>query len=118
MSDKKIKRTGEDLKINLVANPDIAAAIGKIAKANQTLVGFALETNDEEANALLKMKKKNLDFIVLNSLNDKGAGFQVDTNKISILSDDGIKSDFDLKSKNLVAKDIVDKLIDVMYSKE
>ncbi|WP_101688627.1 bifunctional phosphopantothenoylcysteine decarboxylase/phosphopantothenate--cysteine ligase CoaBC [Dysgonomonas massiliensis] len=107
---QKIKRTGDDLNIELVPNKDIAAELGKMKTANQTLVGFALETNDEESNALGKMERKNLDFIVLNSLNDAGAGFQHDTNKITLLSRSGSKQDFPLKSKTEVAKDIIDKV--------
>lgn len=107
---QKIKRTGDDLNIKLVPNKDIAAELGKMKTANQKLVGFALETNDEESNALGKMERKNLDFIVLNSLNDAGAGFQHDTNKITLLSRSGSKQDFPLKSKTEVAKDIIDKV--------
>lgn len=107
---QKIKRTGDDLNIELVPNKDIAAELGKMKTANQKLVGFALETNDEESNALGKMERKNLDFIVLNSLNDAGAGFQHDTNKITLLSRSGSKQDFPLKSKTEVAKDIIDKV--------
>lgn len=107
---QKIKRTGDDLNIELVPNKDIAAELGKMKTANQKLVGFALETNDEESNALGKMERKNLDFIVLNSLNDTGAGFQHDTNKITLLSRSGSKQDFPLKSKTEVAKDIIDKV--------
>lgn len=108
---EKIKRNGDILNIPLVPNKDIAAQLGKMKKASQRLVGFALETNDEESNALKKIVKKNLDFIVLNSLNDQGAGFQYDTNKISIISKDGTKKDFNLKSKREVASDIVDETI-------
>lgn len=105
---EKVKR-GEDLfTISLVPNKDIAASLGKIKMANQRLIGFALETNDEENNALKKMAKKNLDYIVLNSLNDAGAGFKHDTNKVTILSKNGEKKDFALKSKKEVAADIVD----------
>ncbi|MDR0824359.1 MAG: bifunctional phosphopantothenoylcysteine decarboxylase/phosphopantothenate--cysteine ligase CoaBC [Prevotella sp.] len=108
---EKVKR-GEDLfTISLVPNNDIAASLGKMKKANQTLVGFALETNDEEANALKKIVKKNLDFIVLNSLNDAGAGFKHDTNKISILNKNGERKDFALKSKKEVASDIIDETL-------
>lgn len=107
-ADEKIKRTeGQDLSITLTPNPDIAATLGKMKKPNQLLVGFALETNNEEQNALKKMTKKNLDFIVLNSLKDEGAGFGYDTNKISILSANGTKKSFALKSKKEVAIDIV-----------
>ena len=107
-SDKKIKReaTG-DMSINLVANKDIAATLGKM-KTNQRLIGFALETNDEENNAQKKIVSKNLDYIVLNSLNDAGAGFQHNTNKIAIINKNGEKTDYTLKSKQEVASDIVD----------
>ena len=85
-------------------------------KDNQVLVGFALETNDEQHNAEDKLQRKNLDFIVLNSLNDKGAGFRYDTNKISIIDREG-KTDFPLKSKTEVAVDIVDRLVKVLKDK-
>lgn len=113
VADKKIKRTGDEMVIRLRPNPDIAASLGEIKTKRQTLVGFALETNDEESNAQAKLKKKNFDFIVLNSLQDKGAGFKTDTNKISIISAGG-KVDYPLKSKKDVAKDIVDKLREVL----
>ena len=106
---QKIKREGDDLIIRLKPNPDIAAALGKMKKENQLLVGFALETNDEEANAYKKLKKKNLDFIVLNSLQNKGTCFQSDENQISIISHDGQK-DYEKKSKQAVAADIIDEL--------
>jgi len=106
--NEKVKREGDLLNISLVPNKDIAATLGKMKKANQRLIGFALETNDEESNALKKIVKKNLDFIVLNSLNDSGAGFKYDTNKISILERSGAKRDFELKSKKDVATDIID----------
>lgn len=109
-ADEKIKRTSDNLQLTLVPNKDIAAHLGQMKSSGQMLVGFALETNDEESNALKKMEKKNLDFIVLNSLNDAGAGFQYDTNKISILSRDGKKEDFPLKSKKEVASDIIDRI--------
>ena len=105
----KIKREKQgDLSLDLVSNPDIAASLGKIKKKNQLLIGFALETNDEEHNALRKIEKKNLDFIVLNSLQDKGAGFQHDTNKISIIRKDTKREYFSLKSKRDVARDIIE----------
>ena len=108
---EKVKRGGDMLSISLVPNKDIAASLGKMKKANQRLIGFALETNDEEANALKKMAKKNLDFIVLNSLNDSGAGFKYDTNKIAILDKSGGRKDFPLKSKTEVAADIIDETL-------
>jgi len=106
---QKIKRTGDDMVIRLKPNPDIAASLGQIKKENQLLVGFALETNDEETNAESKLKRKNFDFIVLNSLRDKGAGFRTDTNKITIITAEG-KDEYPLKSKAEVAVDIIDKL--------
>ncbi|MBF6598102.1 MAG: bifunctional phosphopantothenoylcysteine decarboxylase/phosphopantothenate--cysteine ligase CoaBC [Fermentimonas sp.] len=106
--DTKIKHNdNEDITIKLTPNPDIAAALGKIKKDNQIIVGFALETNNEENNALKKIEKKNFNFIVLNSLKDAGAGFGVDTNKVTIISKDGDKITFNLKSKSEVAKDII-----------
>ena len=109
VANQKIKREGDDLVIRLKPNPDIAAALGKIKKENQLLVGFALETNDEEANAQKKLEKKNLDFIVLNSLQREGTCFQSDDNQISIISHEGQK-DFEKKSKQAVASDIIDEL--------
>lgn len=105
-ASSKIKRTSEGMNIGLEANPDIAATLGKAKKEGQCLAGFALETNDAEVNARLKLEKKNLDFIVLNSLEDKGAGFSCDTNKVTII-DRERKSEYPLKSKADVAKDVV-----------
>jgi phosphopantothenoylcysteine decarboxylase/phosphopantothenate--cysteine ligase len=111
-SENKLKRkTGEVLDLELTPNPDIAAALGKIKKAGQLLIGFALETDNERVHAEEKLKKKNLDFIVLNSLKEAGAGFQVDTNKITILDSKGNAKDFPLKSKREVAKDIINETI-------
>ena len=107
-ADHKIKRGKDDLLLELTK--DIAAELGRIKTASQLLVGFALETNDEEVNALSKMQRKNLDMIVLNSLNDKGAGFSVDTNKVTILDKAGDKTVYELKTKVEVAKDIVDQI--------
>lgn len=109
--DKKIKReSSAELTLQLTPNKDIAASLGAIKKEGQVLVGFALETNNEEAHALDKLKRKNLDFIVLNSLKEKGAGFRCDTNKISIIDQKGAIAEFPLKLKQEVAVDIVDKL--------
>lgn len=109
VADEKIKRKGDELHICLKPTQDIAAHLGKIKRTGQVLAGFALETNDEHSNARNKLERKNFDFIVLNSLNDKGAGFQYDTNKITII--DKIKqTEYPLKSKVLVAKDIIDQL--------
>ncbi len=107
---EKIKRKGDEMVIRLKPTQDIAAALGQIKTKEQTLVGFALETNDEKSNAQLKLKKKNFDFIVLNSLNDEGAGFRCDTNKITIISTDN-ETEYSLKTKKEVAKDIIDKVI-------
>ena len=103
----KIKRKGDDLVLRLKPTHDIAAALGQMKQPHQHLVGFALETNDEVAHAQGKLERKNLDFIVLNSLRDKGAGFRHDTNKITIISREEIK-EYPLKSKHEVAGDIVD----------
>ena len=107
--DVKIKREKGDMAIQLVPTKDIAAELGRMKKESQFMVGFALETNDETNNAINKLKAKKLDFIVLNSLNDKGAGFSVDTNKITIISDTS-KYEYSLKPKREVAKDIIDKI--------
>ena len=109
VSEKKIKREKDDLVIRLKPTNDIAASLGKIKKENQVLVGFALETNDEEKNAQLKLERKNFDFIVLNSLRNEGTCFRSDNNKIAIIDVNG-KQDFPLKQKKDVAKDIIDRL--------
>ncbi len=109
-SDVKLKRTGDDMVIRLRPNPDIAAALGERKRADQYLVGFALETNDEEANACSKMERKNLDFIVLNSLRDAGAGFQCDTNKVTVLDRQGTRVEIPCKLKTEVAVDLVNLL--------
>lgn len=106
-SATKIKKKEEEFSIELVKTKDIALELGKQKKENQIIVGFALETNDEEQNAKEKLKKKNFDFIVLNSMRDEGAGFKNDTNKITIIDKEGNVTKFDLKSKSEVAKDIV-----------
>lgn len=109
--DHKIKREKEDLEqISLVKNPDIAATLGQSKKDGQLLVGFALETDNETANANDKLARKNLDMIVLNSLRDAGAGFRTDTNKVSLIYRDGRRKDFPLKSKREVAADIIDAI--------
>lgn len=116
-SEKKIKRGGvESIELKLVRNPDIAATLGKRKNENnrkRILVGFALETDHEHDNALRKLRDKNLDMIVLNSLRNPGAGFATDTNQITILKADGSESDYPLKSKREVASDIVDAIISV-----
>jgi len=109
--DKKIKKSDKNLNIELVKNPDILQTFGD-RKIHQFLVGFALETDNEIEHAKQKLKKKNLDFIVLNSLNDKGAGFKSETNKVSIITNDSIKR-FDIKSKYQVAKDIFNIILNM-----
>lgn len=108
-ADRKIKREKDDLILKLCPTNDIAASLGKMKTKGQKLIGFALETNDEETNAKKKLKKKNLDFIVLNSTRNEGTTFRSDYNKISIISENG-KMDFDKKPKADVAKDIVDEM--------
>lgn len=112
VEDKKIKRGKDDLNILLKPTNDIAASLGAVKNdgKQRILVGFALESNDEEAHAKEKLQKKNFDFIVLNSLNDKGAGFQHDTNKITIIDAKG-KTEYPLKAKSAVAIDIINRLV-------
>ena len=109
VADQKMKRQGDGLTLQLKPTQDIAACLGQMKQANQCLVGFALETNDEKQHAQGKLERKNLDFIVLNSLNDKGAGFRCDTNKVSIIDRQGC-TNYDLKPKAEVARDIIDRL--------
>ncbi|RMG76638.1 MAG: bifunctional phosphopantothenoylcysteine decarboxylase/phosphopantothenate--cysteine ligase CoaBC [Bacteroidetes bacterium] len=117
VATQKIKKQNEGMNIELEKTPDIAAALGAVKTENQIIVGFALETNDELKNAADKLKKKNFDLIVLNSLRDKGAGFNHDTNKITILYPNNIKQEFELKPKVEVAEDIVQALLQVQQSK-
>lgn len=110
-ADHKLKKNGtEGMTLELVQNPDILATLGGMKTDRQTLVGFALETDNEEANAQHKLEKKNLDYIVLNSLRDKGAGFGVDTNKVTIISRDGHHTESPLLSKQDIAKLIVQEV--------
>ena len=109
-ADHKIKRGRDNMSIELCPTVDIAEQLGKQKADNQILVGFALETDDEETHALDKLKRKNLDFIVLNSLKNAGTCFGYDTNKIKIFDKSGGVAEYPLKSKREVAKDIVDKI--------
>ena len=109
VSDTKIKRKDNNLEICLKPTEDIAASLGK-QKGDRVLVGFALEKENELENAIGKLERKNFDFIVLNSMNDKGAGFNHDTNKITIINRSKEVKNYDLKSKVMVAKDIVDEI--------
>ncbi|MEN0056128.1 MAG: bifunctional phosphopantothenoylcysteine decarboxylase/phosphopantothenate--cysteine ligase CoaBC [Mucilaginibacter sp.] len=106
VAEQKIKKQDSALNIELKKTIDILKTLGEQKTSKQILVGFALETNDEEENAISKLQRKNLDFIVLNSLNDAGAGFQKDTNKITIIDRNLQKTVFDLKTKDAVARDI------------
>jgi phosphopantothenoylcysteine decarboxylase/phosphopantothenate--cysteine ligase len=110
-AENKMKRKGDTLMLELVPTTDIAAMLGGMKQDDQVLAGFALETNDAIKNAFGKLKRKNLDFIVLNSLEDAGAGFMVDTNKISIIDRENKIEEFPLKTKREVAADIVDRLM-------
>ena len=117
-ADKKIKRKGDNLKLELQPTQDIAAALGAVKKKKQVLVGFALETDNELQNAQDKMERKNLDLIVLNSLQDKGAGFRVDTNKVTIIDRHNGLTAYDTKSKREVAEDIVEFIIQKCFASE
>lgn len=117
VADRKIKRGKDDMVITLCPTHDIAAALGASKKASQTLVAFALETNDEEANAMRKLEKKNADFVVLNSLRNEGTCFRTDQNQIEIVSRDG-KTSYEKKSKADTASDIVDYLEKVVLTKQ
>ncbi|MBL4593053.1 MAG: bifunctional phosphopantothenoylcysteine decarboxylase/phosphopantothenate--cysteine ligase CoaBC [Flavobacteriales bacterium] len=110
----KIKKDSDNLQISLKSTKDILASLGEIKTDNQILVGFALETNNEEVNAKDKLVRKKLDFIVLNSLNDKGAGFGFETNKITIIDKNNKVDKYELKSKSEVATDIFNKIISLL----
>jgi len=114
VSPQKIKKTSDSLNIELKSTVDILKKLGEKKSAGQILVGFALETNNEEQNAIQKLQKKNLDLIILNSLNDKGAGFKGDTNKITIIDRNLQKTSYSLKNKNEVARDICQKVAELI----
>lgn len=120
-SDSKIKRGGEQMAITLSPTKDIASAVGRLKselkRESSLLVGFALETDDEMVNAKGKLRRKNLDMIVLNSLKDSGAGFGHDTNKVSIIYRDGTAKEFPLKPKSEVAEDISDSIEELLMSR-
>jgi len=113
---KKLKKKEGDLKIELKRTKDILKSLGEKKKANQILVGFALETNNELENAKAKLKKKNLDLIVLNSLKDKGAGFKHNTNKVTFVDSHNKVQEMELKSKSAVASDILNKVIEIIHA--
>jgi len=115
-ASQKIKKKEDTLQLELKKTKDILKNLGEKKKKGQVLIGFALETNDEVENAREKLQKKNADMIVMNSLNDAGAGFGYDTNKITIFDKSGEEIAFDTKSKTEVAKDIVDTIIRLYYA--
>ena len=112
-STSKVKKKEEEWSIELMRTKDILRYLGEHKRDDQTLIGFALETDNEEENAILKLAKKNLDLIVLNSLNDKGAGFGHTTNKVTFLLKGGAKKEFQLKSKTEVARDLVKEIVNL-----
>jgi phosphopantothenoylcysteine decarboxylase / phosphopantothenate---cysteine ligase len=115
-ADQKIKKKDETLTIELTKTKDIAASLGKLKHNGQVIVGFALETEQEKENALKKLESKNFDLIVLNSLNDTGAGFGHDTNKITLIDRNQTIKSFELKSKKEVARDIVSAILDKIHA--
>jgi phosphopantothenoylcysteine decarboxylase/phosphopantothenate--cysteine ligase len=116
VADQKIKKKDDQLTLTLQKTQDILKSLGEIKQPNQLLIGFALETNNETENAKEKLVKKNADMIILNSLNDPGAGFGHDTNKITIFDKSGQQIAYDTKSKTAAAKDIVDTIIRLYYA--
>jgi phosphopantothenoylcysteine decarboxylase/phosphopantothenate--cysteine ligase len=114
IANLKIKKDSPEFALDLIKTPDILAKLGQEKKAGQILVGFALETNNEVENAIKKLEKKNLDFIVLNSMNDEGGGFKNDNNKITIIDRNKKQEKFELKPKNEVAADICKKILDII----
>jgi phosphopantothenoylcysteine decarboxylase / phosphopantothenate---cysteine ligase len=116
VAKNKIKKTSGELVIELKKTKDILKSLGEKKSSKQVLVGFALETNNERENALKKLKNKNADMVVMNSLNDKGAGFGMDTNKITIFDKSGKEFNYDLMSKKAAAKNIVDTIIQLYYA--
>ncbi len=116
VEDRKIKRTGDEIILRLKPTQDIAGTIGKMKKKSQILAGFALETHNEIANAIAKLQRKNLDIIIMNSMQDKGAGFGYDTNRITIIDRNNNIDKFELKSKEEAARDILDKIVSMLKS--
>ena len=116
VAEEKIKKKENNLTLELTKTKDILKSLGEKKKKGQIIVGFALETNNEKENALEKLKRKNADILVLNSLNDAGAGFGYDTNKVTIFGKEGKEFNFSTKSKTEVAKDIFDTMIHLYYA--
>ncbi len=117
-ANQKIKKKDNEMFIELKKTVDIATELGKKKSVHQIHVGFALETNDELLNAVSKLERKNFDLVVMNSLQDKGAGFRYDTNKITIIQKNGHKKDFELKSKEMVAQDIMYEVLEYLKSNQ
>ncbi len=117
VADKKIKKSGDELLIKLVKNPDIAFEFGRLKKCHQLSIGFALETNDELKHAQEKLHSKNFDMVVLNSMNDTGATFEHDTNKITIIKKGPEAREFPVKQKTEVAEDIIKEIAGVLHNK-
>ena len=113
-ANRKIKKDGKGLVLKLKPTTDIASELGKIKNHSQFLAGFALETNNELENAREKLVRKNLDLIVLNSLDEDGAGFEYSTNRITLIDRNNNIDKFELKSKDEVAKDILDKIVSMI----
>jgi phosphopantothenoylcysteine decarboxylase/phosphopantothenate--cysteine ligase len=114
VANLKIKKDSPEFGLDLVKTPDILSKLGQEKQAGQILIGFALETNNEVENAIKKLEKKNLDFIVLNSMNDEGGAFKNDNNKITIIDRNIKQEKFELKPKNEVAVDICKKILDLI----
>ena len=112
--DRKMKRTGDDILLKLKPTQDIAETLGKMKKGSQILAGFALETHNEIENATAKLRNKNLDLIVMNSMQDTGAGFGYDTNRITIIDKYNNIDKFELKTKEEAARDILDKIVSMI----
>jgi phosphopantothenoylcysteine decarboxylase / phosphopantothenate---cysteine ligase len=118
VAEKKIKKAGDEILIKLVKNPDIAFEFGKIKRDNQLSIGFALETNDELINAESKLRCKNFDMIVLNSMNDAYATFEYDTNKVTIIQKDLVSKEFPVKNKTEVAVDIIKEIASIIMQRQ
>jgi phosphopantothenoylcysteine decarboxylase / phosphopantothenate---cysteine ligase len=116
VENRKIKRTDDEIVIRLKPTNDIAETLGRMKKKPQILAGFALETHNETANATAKLVRKRLDLIILNSMQDEGAGFGYDTNRITIIDSNNIINKFELKSKDEAARDILDKIVSMLKS--
>lgn len=116
VSKEKIKKNSDTITLELIKTKDILKNLGQKKTEGQILVGFALESHREKEYAIGKLQNKNADLIVLNSLNDEGAGFGYDTNKVTIFEKNGNQLDYERKPKQQVAKDIVDRIVNIMYA--